>query len=675
MQSRPVSATTNRPPSAAKQPSTPSMASSLGQWRVQPPPAPFQPAKPSTPANAKFPMSKVPIVDPPAPGTGRQAAAVHPGFPSPGREHLQASPKFNDDRTRITYGIQQSIPEAVRRSVRDNWEKCLLGSEFHQAFILNASIHHANPGAIRRGVRDFGKTMIAAAKDDIIEQMTMADLDQLADRILAKASNSFLDKALELRIKTIEAVPLINALARAERLGYESSDVVDDGSVPAATQPASEHFFPSAASPAAHPVPASQPVSHSPMATLPLHCGICFRKFNYQSSYEHHVKGKVCTRSPNSPGGFKFSCQHCGQGFTTVMGLQYHNANKVCGDFGEPIKGSRSSLPVSTPAASRVNKHASAPTPAVVKSTPKAPSLVDSPNSTPGLHTPHGAVADPYAHLSPEQLDAMQQELREAEIKYGERMRQANMIPDEAEKKQRLDGLSNSFGTKQSLIRKKYGVRLRMRRTKAEIQLERDRMQYKTAAELVADMGVTGASHGPGRSISSALPCPRASAGGDGTSLDNPNNRAAAQTAPRITTLASSLPIPEPNMGEDPRLTDVSMHGGAKRRLSSSRTDSPSHKRVAYSQMGGLSGAAAAAETEDPTLPPRTDSVSTLAKGKGTADEPMALGDTDDSDSEESDSDRDIPAQLPASVRQSLQRSDSAAMGGGSSRPGSSSAK
>lgn len=59
------------------------------------------------------------------------------GFPSPGRDRIHADPKFLEDKTRITYGIQQAIPEAVRRSVRDNWEKCLLGSEFHQAFVVS----------------------------------------------------------------------------------------------------------------------------------------------------------------------------------------------------------------------------------------------------------------------------------------------------------------------------------------------------------------------------------------------------------------------------------------------------------------------------------------------------------------------------------------------------------
>lgn len=258
---------------------------------------------------------------------------------------MQKNPKFLDDRTRITYGIQQSIPDAVRRSVRENWEKCLLGSDFHQAFIvssyeylfllplpiwpianiylkLNASIHHATPAAIRRGMRDFGKALIAAAKHSIVDQMTVTDIDALSDQILAKASNSFLDRALELRIKTIEAVPLINALARAERLGYESSDVVEepDNRSVAPTQPVQQRNLPSSSSSTPHP---TQIIHQPALSAVPMHCGICFRKFNHQSSYEHHVKGKVCTRSPNSPGGFKFSCQHCGQGFTTVMGLQY----------------------------------------------------------------------------------------------------------------------------------------------------------------------------------------------------------------------------------------------------------------------------------------------------------------------------------------------------------------
>lgn len=90
---------------------------------------------------------KIPPVPIPSPAQPAQslAAARMVSFPSPGREHIHADQKFLDDKTRITFGIQQAIPEAVRRSIRDNWEKCLLGSDFHQAFIvslvLSLSLH------------------------------------------------------------------------------------------------------------------------------------------------------------------------------------------------------------------------------------------------------------------------------------------------------------------------------------------------------------------------------------------------------------------------------------------------------------------------------------------------------------------------------------------------------
>jgi hypothetical protein len=59
------------------------------------------------------------------------------GFPSPSQDYATINPKFVDDCTRMNFAIQQSIPEAVRRIVRDHWEKCLLGSEFHQAFVVS----------------------------------------------------------------------------------------------------------------------------------------------------------------------------------------------------------------------------------------------------------------------------------------------------------------------------------------------------------------------------------------------------------------------------------------------------------------------------------------------------------------------------------------------------------
>lgn len=305
------------------------------------------------------------------------------------------------------------------------------------------------------------------------------------------------------------------------------------------------------------------------------------------------------------------------------------------------------------------------------------PILSSTPGSTPNVAQSEGSSSDPYAHLSPEQLAALQEELREAEVRYSERMRQASLISDESERKTRLDGLANSFGTKQSLIRKKYGVRLRMRRTKAEIQAERDRMQYKTAAELQAELGFVNT--GPGRSIASSSQAPLRNTGStDGESLKAPRAAVAIggwaavnqktkqpmSTPTSTTILASSLSVPNPKVESR---TDVSMHG-SKRRHSGAEGEFPQHKRVAYSEMSGLAGPSSTeAETTDPTMNmnPNRMSRADEARAMGTTANPLTLDDSD-SDSGDETSDEDIPSQLPPSIRQSLQRSSSAAAPEGS---------
>lgn len=285
-------------------------------------------------------------------------------------------------------------------------------------FQLNASIHHISQDAIRRSIRDFGTPLVAKAKHEIVDIMSPTDLDELADRILAKANNAFLDKALDKRLKTMESRRLVNALARAERLGYDLGDVTEDKDLPP------EEFSPLPAA-LSHSVTSPQPAA----SHLPMHCGICFRRFTHQSAFEYHVNLAVCTRSPGSPGGFKFNCQHCGQGFTSVVQLQHHNSNKACGDFND------AQLPgCHTPAATRVLYLPNPTTPALGGKTPKvAPSTgarISTPHQgTPGTVKAPGADADPYANLSPEQIAALQAELIENETKYGDLLRQARNLP------------------------------------------------------------------------------------------------------------------------------------------------------------------------------------------------------------------------------------------------------
>lgn len=163
--------------------------------------------------------------------------------------------------------------------------------------------------------------MVAAAKHEIMDKMTTADLDEVAYHILDKASDSFLDKALEKRLKSIGAKHLINALARAERLGYEPSDVQEDNDPPL---PAAAPVVPSNAQINVPPNTASAVPSQTmpPRDSKPL-CGLCHRTFDVDWGYQYHTRHKVCQRASYGPNGFKFACQFCGQGFESLPGLNY----------------------------------------------------------------------------------------------------------------------------------------------------------------------------------------------------------------------------------------------------------------------------------------------------------------------------------------------------------------
>ena len=124
---------------------------------------------------------------------------------------------------------------------------------------MSAGFLHSNAIAFQRAVGDNGRKMVSHAKRELIHHFEPGDLDAVADAILAKASDEFLDKALEIRLATIDARSLINALARNERLGYESTDAERN------TAPA-----PAPAQPAPHPLPTSPPQqAHCPHAAYP----------------------------------------------------------------------------------------------------------------------------------------------------------------------------------------------------------------------------------------------------------------------------------------------------------------------------------------------------------------------------------------------------------------------
>lgn len=147
--------------------------------------------------------------------------------------------------------------------------------------------------------------MVNESKDEIIAHFTTEGLDEVADLIIEKASDSFLDKCLAKRLRTIEAKPLINALAAAERLGYEPGDIIQDEQ--------HERVIPQEAYPGATPTAngrpalASQPSPAYPEAgRTQLQCMQCFRTFMHTSAFDH-VSKRIVLGEDNTPSANSFS--------------------------------------------------------------------------------------------------------------------------------------------------------------------------------------------------------------------------------------------------------------------------------------------------------------------------------------------------------------------------------
>ncbi|KAI0879383.1 hypothetical protein GGS24DRAFT_495858 [Hypoxylon argillaceum] len=463
-------------------------------------PGPLQAPQPS-PQVALGPISSIAAPSSHAPPSSpaaqpnrqhRETNRVPKRIPSPELDHDVRIPRFNRDLSLLADSVQQSCPEAVRRVIRDKWEKCIMGSEFHHAFLLNAIIHHASGTIMRRAVRDFGQNMVWESKHEIAAHLRPQDIDEIAAVILEKCSDQFLDQVLEKRLNTIDARSLINALARAERLGYENSDILDDQQAKAAPtaqiqSPTFAHVNQITSTPSQPPAAAltrgplpyqTQPIQRvSP--TTDLQCRLCWRKFQNTKPYEYHVQKQICMKVKSDAQKYQHWCEECGAGFTTKVGQQYHTTNAVCGLHATAAATPKSQA--TTPIA-----EAHPPVYPVYSNPPtQLPVPSSQPYSTPvrphldPMETPSSSQDDPYRHLTLQRRAELDEELRQAEMSYAPRFKEAEAIVDPVARKAKMESLQNTFSTKQSMVRKKYGVRLRVRRTRAVIDEERSRLGLK----------------------------------------------------------------------------------------------------------------------------------------------------------------------------------------------------
>ncbi|KAI9171522.1 hypothetical protein HJFPF1_01008 [Paramyrothecium foliicola] len=540
------------------------------------------------------------------------------------------------DYLELTRLMKHANPQTLRQAIRDHWGLCLMGSEYHTAFILNAVLHQAAPMTLSRAVQDFGQKMVKSSKQQLLQHFTAGDLDETADLILSKCGSKFLDQALAQRFETISARDLVNALARAERLGYDVEDIVEEKHdskpehvYPLGHPPFQPHVggpspFRGTASPVPVPVPASlsapastpaaapasvmrvPPPQAPPQTTAQPHeaawsarnipldasihgiefCDQCGRPCSGKSALHHHKLKDACQNATTDVSRFdKDICLHCGVLFGSPGGLNYHKKQNVCGVYtAQRLQDVKDIL----------TRSSGVPSPAI--SAPAVKKFVTS-ISTPGRPTtpvrPHATTtppsSDPYASLSPGQRQRFDQEMKEVEEYYGGLMRDVvqNLPLDQQE--QELAKIKNRFNTKQSMTRKKYGIRLRGRRSRAQME-EADR-----------HLGV---------------PTP--------SSQSSNQKRSRHETGPPHHPPVAQAPRPIP--------------------------------RVPLSEMGGLSNSSATAEHVDPTtmltpskpryIPPGQSSQATAngihaESSKGTtAADPMEIDDDNDSGSD----DEDIPA-------------------------------
>ncbi|KAI8718974.1 hypothetical protein NCS52_00677700 [Fusarium sp. LHS14.1] len=542
--------------------------------------------------------------------------------------------------------ITDSPATSVRQAIRDKWDKALMGSQYHIAFLLNATMHQASPETVSRAVRVFGQKLVQTSKRDIMEHLSPEDFDELVDLILPRVSDQFLDKALARRLETIPARHLVNALARAERLGYDVQDIVQEQN--------GEHVIPSLHSislpPGSQPTMVvkqyqpTPPVQQQPPRAMqqtqpvvpqgiPHPPGVVYCQCRWpctsKEALDYHLKKRACGKVKSEDVAGRDICLHCGCRFGSGGGLLYHEKSNVCGTYNAETGEQMRKLI----AAFRQQKGSGQHTPVAPTPPPPVRNVVMSqlpPQSTPTVASrwtaspqpsqqlPSGTPGrDPYAHLTEQKRIEFETKMREAEERYGKMMRDAMELP-EAERGMRLASLKNSYNTKMSTTRKKYGIRLRERRTKEQI-----------AAEQARIMAPSSNSATPTRDSES-----------------RPNKRPRTEA-------------------EEPATT-----GGPN-----GQQDSP-RKRVPVSEMGGLSGSQATAELTDPTanlnptqpryVPPKSLAGTGRPQSKmgetpdparqgtgaslvGTQADPMSIDDDSDSDSEsDSDSDDDdIPATLP----------------------------
>ncbi|KAM0522317.1 hypothetical protein ACHAPE_001906 [Trichoderma viride] len=504
-----------------------------------------------------------------------------------------ALPKANQDQGRSSaYAalwelVRKTDASVVRQVVRENWQKCLTGSDYHSTFIINATITCSPPAVLSRTLFDTGNKIVKTSGREIAKHFGTEDLDQVADLFGPKLSAPFQDRVMAARLETIGAQDLINALSRAERLGYHINDIVQKQ-----PGPGGETVIPSMS--AIPPVPPhNSRVGAPPPAMAPYQVQGPPQQPQPYGSHMNSMSHPAAQRSSQTPKrsapalpSWAKQCRMCKRPCSSEEALSYPASSHVA------------TPPVANTVYTPVWKHRAA-----------------GPSSTP---SPSGN--DPYAKLSAADRVKFDAEMRGVDEYYGNLMKEASAKLPAGQREEELAKLKNRYNTKQSNTRKKYGIRLRERRANTDV----DRPWNTSAAKRArVDEGPAG----PPQPVPSQ-PVP---------SQPVPSQPVPSQPVPSQPVPPQPAPnqSPFPSVKESPRMrVPLSTMGGLSASSATAELVDPTSSSTPVNGQPSVPATASHGINRAPH--------GTL---RGTSGDPMQIDDNDSSNSTDSE-DVDIPARI-----------------------------
>ncbi|CAK7274476.1 hypothetical protein SEPCBS119000_006191 [Sporothrix epigloea] len=260
----------------------------------------------------------------PQQGQSKIAADADPrGGPQPSMPNQTSQSQATKEYWHFDLAMKNGLPDALHRALRQNWKKCFTGSISHQTFLLRNLLEVTPPDAAQTCIKSTGRKLWKDTIAEKYEQMSTSGIDSATAQILARASNKFLDAALDIRLRSIDAKSLVNALARARRLGYEPDETFEQPSRDSG--PAVYQEMRRDASAGADADAGQQPPPSTAVASSEWQCAVCGKQYTTETALTCHISSQICMPGPMNKKGLV----HSGPSSQQSHNPSQHEANNA----------------------------------------------------------------------------------------------------------------------------------------------------------------------------------------------------------------------------------------------------------------------------------------------------------------------------------------------------------